>query len=367
MKLSFKNIIIIFLVGLLGGVVGTFGVIEINKATGNKILERDSQVIINEVKYPSTLEKSSYSLAAYKAINSVVEITSTVQTQSFFGVSTSQSLGSGVIVSSDGYIVTNNHVVSGAINVSVKLYDGTSAEASLIGTDPRTDLAVIKIEKDNLPYSTFADSSELLLGQECIAIGNPLGQGITCVNGIVSALEKDVTISNYSMTLIQTNAAVNAGNSGGGLFNMNGDLIGIVNAKSSSSSTSIFGGSSPSIEGIGYAIPSNTVSKIIRDLVDNGYVKNRATLGISFYSSSLYETDKYSGLLISTIQEDSGAQKAGIQSGDILSAVDDIQITSYSKLVKILDNYSIGDAVKLTIYRNDEKLEFNVTLGEANQ
>ena len=360
MKINFKTILVIFLVGLLGGVVGTFSVVEINKATGNKIIDQDSSINIQTVNYPS-IEKSNYTEAIKKAYNTVVEISCTVQTQSFFGVSQGTSLGSGVIISDDGYIVTNNHVVSGATDCTVTLYNGEKIPATLVGTDPNSDLAVIKIDKNDLEYATLADSSQLVLGEETIVIGNPLGQGITCTNGIISSTEKEVTISGYTINVIQTNAAINSGNSGGGLFNMNGNLIGIVNSKSSNSSAL---SSTATIEGMGYAIPSNTVAKVAKDLVDYGYVKDRAVLGVRVYSAQTYQGNGYQGLYISSVTEGGAADKAGIQANDILTKINDTQITSFSALSKELDKYEIGDTVKGEIYSNNERMEFEVTLQE---
>lgn len=377
MKLNFKNIIIIFLVALIGGVVGTFGVLEINKATGNKIIEKDSAVVLTTVDYPE-IKKSDYSLAIEKALPSVVEITSTKSVQSFFGYSSSVSMGSGVIVSNDGYIVTNNHVVESAVEVEVKLANGLTYQAKIIGTDSKTDLAVLKIEADNLYFSTIADSDELVLGQETIVIGNPLGEGISCSNGIISALAKEITIDNYTMTLIQTNAAVNEGNSGGGLFNMAGDLIGIVNAKSSSGSSGII--TQATVEGMGYAIPSNTVNRVIRDLVDYGYVKQRATLGVSIYTSTTYTSSNINGVIVADVVENGAADKAGIKQYDIIAAIDDRPVEAFSELGKILDDYNVGDEVTLLIYRgygeamqrnqqrfNLEPLEIKVVLQENVQ
>ena len=360
MKINFKTILVIFLVGLLGGVVGTFSVVEINKATGNKIIDQDSSINIQTVNYPS-IEESNYTEAIKKAYNTVVEISCTVQTQSFFGVSQGTSLGSGVIISDDGYIVTNNHVVSGATDCTVTLYNGEKIPATLVGTDPNSDLAVIKIDKNDLEYATLADSSQLVLGEETIVIGNPLGQGITCTNGIISSTEKEVTISGYTINVIQTNAAINSGNSGGGLFNMNGNLIGIVNSKSSNSSAL---SSTATIEGMGYAIPSNTVAKVAKDLVDYGYVKDRAVLGVRVYSAQTYQGNGYQGLYISSVTEGGAADKAGIQANDILTKINDTQITSFSALSKELDKYEIGDTVKVEIYRTNERMEFEVTLQE---
>lgn len=380
MKLNFKTIFIIFLVALIGGVCGTFGVLEINKATGNKIIQQDSSVVLSTVNYPE-IKKSDYAVAIEKAYNSVVEISSAIEQQSFFGYSTGYALGSGVVISADGYIVTNNHVVNGAKEVSVKLYNGENYTAELIGTDERSDLAVLKIDAHDLFYTTIADSSELILGQECVVIGNPLGEGISCSNGIISALEKDITVENYPMSVIQTNAAVNEGNSGGGLFNMNGDLIGIVNAKSgSSSSGSIFSIGGASVEGMGYAIPSNRVKKIVTDLVDYGYVKARATLGVTVYTTVTFNENDVTGLIVASVQEGSAAELAGIEQYDILSKVNGETIDSYAKLSKVLDKHDVGDKISVTIYRGYgqsfknktglyelEEITLEITLQESQQ
>lgn len=376
MRINFKTVIIIFLVGLLGGICGTFGVLEINKKTGNKIIEEDSSIVVNTVEYPS-IATSDYSIAIEKAYNSVVEISSTVEQQSFFGKTTGYALGSGVIVSKDGYIVTNNHVIENAVEVSVKLYNGENYNAKLIGTDAKSDLAVLKIEANDLEFSLIADSSLLKLGQECVVIGNPLGEGITCSNGIVSALEKEITVNDYPMSVIQTNAAVNEGNSGGGLFNMNGDLIGVVNAKSSNPSSYM---NNATVEGMGYAIPANTVKKIITDLVDYGYVKARATLGVNVYTQTTFDENGVKGLIIANVIEGSAAQKAGIKQYDILSEVDGEPVTSYAELSKVLDKHEVGDTVNVVIYRGYgdaitnryryfslDKKELTVTLQEAVQ
>ena len=344
MKFSFKNIIVIFLVGLLGGIIGTFGVLEINKTTGNKVIEQDSSIVINKVEYP-TIEKSNYTIAIDKAYDTVVEITSTVQTQSFFGMGESYSLGSGVIISEDGYIVTNNHVVEGATAVSIKMHDNNIYDAKIIGTDAKTDLAVVKIDATGLEFASLVDSSQLVLGQECIAIGNPLGEGISCSNGIISSLNKEITINGVSMSVIQTNAAINQGNSGGGLFNMNGDLIAVVNAKSSGSLTTA------SVEGMGYAIPANTVQKIVKDLVDYGYVKTRATLGVSIYSSTAYNDGTISGVIVAEVVNGGAADLAGVQQFDIITSIDGKETSSYSQLSKILDGYNVGDEVEIQLYR----------------
>ena len=361
MKLNFKALIIVFLVALLGSGLGTFGVLSfynenINDGKGH------SDVVLNEVAYTS-IEKGEYTKAIEKAYNTVVEITCTVRSSIssdffFFGGGTTESTsaGSGVIFSSDGYIVTNEHVIRNLTSedtIHVKLFNGETYGAKVIGYDTRTDLAVLKIEESDLPYTTFADSSQLVLGQDVIAIGNPLGSGISCSNGIVSALEKEIYINNVYMTVIQTNAAVNAGNSGGGLFDINGNLIGIVNAKNTSTATT-------SVEGMNYAIPSNTVMRIVSDLIENGYVKDRAALGVKVYtSSSFYQTN---GVIVSDVIPGGSAEEAGIQENDVITAIDGQEVSGFADLSKILDSKSIGERVVVSITRDDQKLEIPVIL-----
>ena len=360
MKLNFKTILIIFLVAILGSGIGTFGVLELyNK---NKKTSSGSDLLVNQVEY-TNIEKNDYTLAIEKAYNTVVEISAEVKTSSsyyFYQNYTSTSLGSGVIISEDGYIVTNEHVIDGAYGddpVKVTLYNGQKYSATIIGYDTRSDIALLKIEETGLPFSSFADSSQLVLGQDVIAIGNPLGLGISCSNGIVSALEKEIYINDVYMTVIQTNAAVNEGNSGGGLFDTNGNIIGIVNAKKSSSATFT------TIEGMGYAIPSNRVIKIVQEIMENGYVKNRAALGIRVYSSSAY-TSQY-GLVVSEVIDGGGAKEAGIEANDVIISIDDKQVSSFAELSKVLDSHLVGDVVKVKVRRNDQELEFEVQLKES--
>ena len=366
MKMNIKNIIIIFLVALLGSGLGTFGVMSLYNKEHAPVQE--NSVTINEVEY-ANIEKTDYTKAIEKAYNTVVEVTCEVKTNTsgnffFFegGSSTSTSAGSGVIFSSDGYIVTNEHVIDGLVDeetLKVKIYDGMTYPAKVIGYDTKTDLAVLKIDATDLPYASFADSSQLMLGQDAIAIGNPLGLGISCSNGIVSALEKEIYINNVYMTVIQTNAAVNAGNSGGGLFDINGNLIGIVNAKKSGSTVQT------SVEGMGYAIPTNTVTRIINELMSNGYVKDRATLGVKVARNSSYYTTN--GVIITDLIEGGGAQKAGILPNDIITGVDGQEVNSYADLSKVLDAKAVGDTVKVTVTRDGQEMEFEVLLTDASR
>ena len=372
MKLSFKNIIIIFLIALLGGACGTYGTLVVNKYTSNDAsnTSENSSSVTTEVLY-SNQEEGSYAKAINKAIDTVVQISTkaTSSTTNIFGQSTTSDatvLGSGVIISSDGYIVTNNHVVEDANEVSVILNNDETYDATIIGTDTKTDLALIKIEATDLAYSSLVDSDTLELGQEVVAIGNSLGKGTSSTNGIISALNREVTINNYTMTLILTNAEVNSGNSGGGLFDMNGNLVGIVNAKIMSQTTS---SSSTNVEGMGYAIPSNTVKTIVEELMNNGYVKNRATLGVKVITDNsyleYYGYEDTKGAVISEVVEGGAAEKAGLKAGDIIIAIDGNTIDSFTDLSKELDNYNVGDTVKVTVNRDSKLKEFNVVLAEA--
>lgn len=372
MKINFKTILIIFLVALLGGSIGTYGILELNKYQ-NEIVEKEDNVVktqdsVTEQVLYTNENSGTYVNAIEKALDSVVEITSQSEVTSYYffgGTTTSEAtnLGSGVIISSDGYIVTNRHVVKEAKKVSVSLQNGETYEAQIIGEDSKTDLALLKIDATDLDYALLVDSDTLKLGQEVVAIGNGLGKGTASSNGIISALNREVTIDKYTMTLILTNAEINNGNSGGGLFDLNGNLVGIVNAKSSSSALY---SNTATIEGIGYAIPANTVKKITDDLLENGYVKNRPTLGVSIYTSDYNEYYGIEGLVISDVMENGAAAKAGLQAGDIIKALDGVELTDFSQLAKLLDDYNVGDTVTLDVVRNNSSLKINCVLQDAS-
>ena len=361
MKGNVKTLLIVFLVALLGSGIGTFGVLELKEGSSSASTVNDLQ--IQQVSYEPSAGKNDTTKAIEKAYDTVVEIRTEVTTQSFFGKSTATGLGSGVIISSDGYIVTNHHVVNDSNNITVTLSTGEIYGAVLVGSDSRTDIALIKIDAEDLPYSVFVDSDKLEMGQEVVAIGNPLGHGVTCSTGIISGLEKEILLNNVYMDLIQTDASINEGNSGGGLFDINGDLIGIVNAKSSSSYYS-----STTVEGMGYAIPANRVLWVIESLKEYGYVKDRATIGVSVGTSPVYvqPLEKY-GLLIMGIQEGGGAEKAGLRENDVILEADGRDTTSYADLNRVLDKHDPGDTITLHIYRESGEMDVEVTLTQANQ
>jgi len=278
--------------------------------------------------------------------------------------------GSGIILTSDGYIVTCKHVVEDVDTIKVILNDDTEYEATLVGTDSRSDLAVLKIDATGLTPATLGDSDMLTVGEDVIAIGNPLGElRGTATSGIVSALSREVTVENVTMSLIQTDAAISPGNSGGGLFNSSGSLIGIVNAKASSDDA----------EGLGFAIPVSSVKTIISNLIDHGYVLGRAYLGVYTQDVTLssgmndwggglfgnyYSSGGTSCVQIAQIVSGSAAETAGLQVGDLILAVDDTEISSNTALSAAISEYNAGDTATLTIQRDGQQQTVTVTFGE---
>ena len=296
---------------------------------------------------------------------SVVAITteSMVTSNYWFGGQYVQSgAGSGVVFSEDGYILTCNHVVSGASNIKVSTSDGTEYTATMVGGDSQTDIAVLKIEASGLIPAVIGDSDALAVGEVAIAVGNPLGHlGGTVTNGIVSALNRNITVENQSMTLIQTNAAISPGNSGGGLFNGAGELIGITNAKS---------GSNVNAEGITFAIPINTAYQVAQDLIGSGYVTGRPVMGVSLITvSSAEEAMRYGvnglGVYVAVVNEGSGAEKAGVQVGDRVVSIDDVLVESSSDVTGQIQTKSVGDTVTLQLARGGKLLTVEVTLSES--
>ena len=286
---------------------------------------------------------------------SVIEIkTETVRTGTWTGTYVSEGAGSGVIISEDGYIITNNHVISGASSITVRLVDGREYPASLIATDPRTDIAVIKISASNLPAAVFGDSSTLVIGESALAVGNPLGElGGTVTGGIISALDREMIVEGESMTLLQMDAAVNPGNSGGGLFNMRAELIGIVNAKS--------GGLN--IEGLGFAIPSNIAKEVANDLIMHGYVRGRVDTGLELVDIQSAQTARWyrvnqTGLyIISSVDEQ-------LRNGDRITAVDGKPITDLYDYNEAIKGLEVGDTVTITVARGDATISAQITLTE---
>jgi len=268
--------------------------------------------------------------------------------------------GSGAIFTEDGYIVTNHHVTSGASQITVTLNDGTSYPAAIVGSDSVTDLSVIKIDAKDLYYAKFGDSDKLSVGETVVVIGSPLGINYlnTVTSGIVSGINRSVSIDNVTMSLIQTNAEINSGNSGGPMINEYGLIVGIVNSKISGSYFS-------SVEGIGFAIPSSTAVSIINQLLEKGYVAGRPALGISVREVSAQMAAYYGmkeGLYVIDIEENCDAYKRGVKMGDIIIAFNGEPCTTSQALNKIRDNFVAGDTVTITVFRSGDTLDISFKL-----
>ncbi len=299
--------------------------------------------------------------AAAKAAPSTVEIQTEITQQSygmFGGTYTTNAAGSGVIISKDGYIVTNNHVIDGAQKITVKTSDGTEYDAKLVGTDAKSDIAVLKVDANDLTPATLGDSSKISVGDTAIAIGNPLGTlGGTVTDGIISATSRELVVNNESMKLIQTNATINSGNSGGGLFDGNGNLIGIVQSKDSGTSSS-----GATIEGIGFAIPVNDAMEVAEQLIKNGKVTDRATLGVYLQTLTTQQGNYTPGVYVTNVIDGSGAQAAGLKAYDKIIGADGKEVSSYPDLSAILKTKKPGDTIDLTIDRDGNQIQVTVTL-----
>ena len=294
---------------------------------------------------------------------SVVEIqTESVSSDSWMQQYVTQGAGSGVIITNDGYIITNNHVIEGASKITVTTSDQQEYEAELVGTDSITDIAVLKIDAKGLTPATYGNSDQLAVGDMAVAIGNPLGElGGTVTAGIISALDRELSIDGKTMTLLQTDSSINPGNSGGGLFNGDGQLIGIVVAKSSGSD----------VEGLGFAIPINKAADVAQQILEKGYVSGQPSTGMSYTESSgqssadrLFNNGQSATYVYIAAVEGTNAQKAGFQKGDMVYAVDGTEITSFNDLSSIVTSHSVGDKLKFTIVRNGQKMDLTLTLEE---
>ena len=340
--------------------------------TSNKDNNTDTTTVSNT----NLVSLENYSdtsvFAANKVLPSIVGITVQYTVNSpYYGYTmqaTGTATGSGVIISEDGYILTNNHVVNTSSNysfyqvseankITVKLYnDETEYEAQIIGKDETTDLAVIKIDKNNLPAATLGDSDSLQVGEFSMAIGSPLGMESTVTAGIISATSRTITSDGKNYTVIQTDAAINSGNSGGALINSKGEVIGINTLKLSGSG----------VEGIGFAIPINSTKTIYEQLISNGKVK-RPYIGISGRDVDEETAKKYElveGIYIISVEQFSAAEKAGLKSYDIITEIDGKQIKTMDELNEIKNTHKIGDTIVLKVFRDKEYKEINLTLGE---
>ena len=358
---------LIVLCMIVSGGVGFGGAAAANALFGNDTPSSAKAGSVKTTGY--TLEDATGSNKTVQEITkearpSVVEIkTESVSSDSWIQQYVTQGAGSGVIITSDGYIVTNNHVIEGASKITVTTSDQQEYDAKLVGTDPITDIAVLKIKAEGLTPATYGNSDQLAVGDMAVAIGNPLGElGGTVTAGIISALDRELAIDGKTMTLLQTDSSINPGNSGGGLFNGDGQLIGIVVAKSSGSD----------VEGLGFAIPINKAADVAQQILENGYVSGQPSTGMSYTESSgqsstmdrLFNNGQSTTYVYIAAVDGTNAQKAGFQKGDMVYAVDGTEITSFNTLSSIVTSHSVGDKLKFTIVRNGQKMDLTLTLEE---
>ena len=368
-----------FLVIIIWGLKSIFSESDAQGVSGIKI-QSDSETAAIPAGYMpvAPFNGPDFTTAAEKTVHGVVHIMSEFTRKStyyddffgpfrdFFGYpyegqgQTYTGFGSGVIISADGYIVTNNHVVEDASHIEVTLNDKQEFEATLIGTDPSTDLALIKIDGKDLPYITFGNSDIVKIGEWVLAVGNPFNLTSTVTAGIVSAKARNINILGTEGAIesfIQTDAAVNRGNSGGALVNMNGELIGINAAIASNTG---------SYTGYSFAIPSNIVQKVVDDLLNFGNVQ-RAYIGVTIREvDSKFAKEKdlevINGVYVESVSETGGAKSAGIEEGDVIVSVDNLPVKTNAELLEIIGQHNPGDLVNIIIDRNGKRQEYNVEL-----
>lgn len=373
-----KHLVAVALIcSLLGGIIGAGGVLlgnhlltpgtspetptNPNTTTTLEGLRENTVIDITKIDTSKVLTAAEvYALN----VNSTVGITTSITTTNFWGQQTTAAAGSGFILTPDGYIVTNFHVVEDSDSITVSMYDGKTYKAALIGYDESNDVAVLKIDAQNLAPVVLGNSDNLNVGDNVVAIGNPLGElTFSLTSGSISAKDREITMSSGStMRLMQTDCAINSGNSGGALFNLYGEVIGITNAKYSSSS------SGASIDNIGFAIPINKARIIAESIIEKGYYP-KPYIGVSVITVS-EETQSYGlpqGASVKEITKASPAEAAGLKVNDIITHVNGNTITGSSDLVRIVSDSAIGDTLKLTVYRNGSTLELTLTIGEQIQ
>lgn len=370
------------LVIFLGGIVTAFGMFKVKDATQNRqtaLLGFEPEVSATTEPAESTPQPTSESDVRLELSGSPQAPDNVTQAggmalqdiytkviDSVVSISCNTGTGTGVVVSENGYIVTNFHVVEGASVIQVLLNDASTFSARLIGSDAFSDLAVLHIEAQGLTAAEFGDSEAVRVGDAVVAIGDPLGIGLrgTMTDGIISAINRDITTGGRTMNLLQTNAALNNGNSGGPLINCYGQVIGINTIKIGDS-MNVNG-----VEGLGFAIPSVTVKEVVDQLMSQGYVSGRPTLGITGQALSSFDILYYrlpKGIYITDVTDDSDAAAKGIAPGDILLQFNDTRITSAEDLQNALYGCNAGDVVQLVLYRSGQQYGVSVVLDEAKE
>ena len=374
-KPSWGRLVAVALVcAILGGIVGAGGVLLLQSDRGGAEQAEASQNITQL--FYGNREKSVIETVAVDTgslmtpaqvyaqnVASTVGITTSVTTNYWGFQSTSAAAGSGFIISTDGYILTNYHVIENSDSIRVCLFSGETYDAKLIGYDESNDIAVLKIGAQGLAPVILGDSDNINVGDSVVAIGNPLGElTFSLTSGAISAKDREVTFSdNMTMKLLQTDCAINSGNSGGALFNLYGEVIGVTNAKYSSSS------GSASIDNIGFAIPINSIRQIVESIIEKGYI-SKPYIGISVATVS-EEAQRYgvpAGASVQAVSKDGPAAQAGLKRGDVITAADGVSMSA-SELIRYISEASVGQKILLNVYRQGQTLEITVTVGEQIQ
>ena len=332
-----------------------------NTITGENDIPRaelEPDVRLTTTPVPDETEELTLRELYERCIPSVVGITAMVPDGSGY------FWGTGIILTEDGYIVTNTHILDGTDSVTVTLWDDRELEAKLVGADNVSDLAVLKVEAEGLTPAEFCGTA-VSVGDAVAALGNPLGEELrgTLTDGIISAINRDVSYNSHSMTLLQTNAAINEGNSGGPLLNMYGQVVGITNMKMMSTT------GYSSVEGIGFAIPTSTIQEVVNQLLKNGKVTGRAAIGITIgpipeSASEAYELPE--GLYVVSVAAGSDAEAKGLVEGDIVTMVNGQSVTTTAQVGALIEDLEVGDTITLTVYREGETFEVEVALVETS-
>ncbi|MGM9663108.1 MAG: S1C family serine protease [Oscillospiraceae bacterium] len=358
-----KLIALVLVCTILGGCAGAGIFAAVNRGDGGSTSIAVSDRTVKEVELMQVDGKTEMTMEEVYAanVNAVVSINVSGVSTNIFGQTTeTASAGSGFIVTQDGYIVTNYHVVQNARSVKVTLYSGESYDAEVIGGDEDYDIAVLKINAEGLQAVTLGDSDKLNVGETVAAIGNPLGElTFSMSQGVVSCVNRAINVDGTPFNMIQIDASINPGNSGGPLVNTYGEVVGIVSAKYSQYA-------STTVEGLGFAIPINDVIALVQDIMENGYVTSKAYMGITPYTVNASQAQMYSNLLtegvyVAAVEKGSAAEKAGIQEGDIIVKLGDKDVTSVSDLTAAKKGYRAGDTASITVYRSGEELTLSIT------
>ena len=363
--LGVKAVALVLVCALVSGLCGfggaaAYGAFHTNKTSVNQASQTAEEVAVT-VKQVESGEKMTPAQVYASTVNSVVSINSTGTSYNVFGQqSQSSSSGTGFIITADGYIVTNQHVVSGADTVQVTLYSGQTYAATVIGGDSDYDVAVIKIDAAGLQPVTLGSSESVNVGDEVMAIGNPLGElTFSMSKGIVSSVNRAINVDGTPFNMIQVDASINPGNSGGPLMNLYGEVVGIVSAKYSSYA-------STTVEGLGFAIPMDDVQTIITDIMENGQVTNKAYMAITAGTmtesmAAQYRMDITKGVFVFSTVPGGAGEKAGLKLGDVITKLNDTEITSMEDLSAAKKNFRAGDTVTLTVYRDGQYITTELT------